>query len=362
MIYTSILSLSKKTLGISFTFLIFCFALLVSGTTTIAQSYRITNLGTLGGVRSSAHGINLSGQVIGRSQTANGELHAFLYSNGRMIDLGTLGGKNSYAAGINDDGQVVGYSHLAGNQVQHSFLYSGGSLLDLGTLGGASSASYAINNFGEVVGLSQTQGDSDANTQIFFYANGTLTSLGTLSGVSADVTDMNNRRDILGHTYTDLHGAGGKRAFVLRGRTMPELLPTLGGSYTIAYAINDNGQVVGASLTASGAPFNGVAHAFYYERSRSRITMIDLGTLTGGTQSFAYGINNIKQIVGASDFQGTGLRAFIYEQGVMKDLNTLIPANSGWKLIAARAINDNGQIVGEGVFNNQQRAFLLTKN
>lgn len=44
----------------------------------------------------------------------------------------------------------------------------------------------------------------------------------------------------------------------------------------------------------------------------------------------------------------------------MRNLNRLIPANSGWQLTVARAINDAGQIVGDGILNGQQRAFLLT--
>jgi len=54
-------------------------------------------------------------------------------------------------------------------------------------------------------------------------------------------------------------------------------------------------------------------------------------------------------------------RAFIYtSSGGLQDLNTLIPANSGWILQYGRAINDSGQIVGQGAFGGQRRAFLLT--
>jgi probable HAF family extracellular repeat protein len=44
----------------------------------------------------------------------------------------------------------------------------------------------------------------------------------------------------------------------------------------------------------------------------------------------------------------------------MKDLNRLIPGDSGWVLVAAYAINDAGQIVGCGNRRGQRRAFLLT--
>ena len=44
----------------------------------------------------------------------------------------------------------------------------------------------------------------------------------------------------------------------------------------------------------------------------------------------------------------------------MVDLNTLLPADSGWVLLSANAINDAGQIVGEGTLDGEPRAFLLT--
>ena len=46
--------------------------------------------------------------------------------------------------------------------------------------------------------------------------------------------------------------------------------------------------------------------------------------------------------------------------GGMQDLNSLIPANSGWVLINANAINNTGQITGYGVKDGHNHAFLLT--
>jgi hypothetical protein len=41
--------------------------------------------------------------------------------------------------------------------------------------------------------------------------------------------------------------------------------------------------------------------------------------------------------------------AFLWEDGEMVDLNTLIPENSGLQLVYAESINDAGEIVGIGV-------------
>jgi probable HAF family extracellular repeat protein len=84
--------------------------------------------------------------------------------------------------------------------------------------------------------------------------------------------------------------------------------------------------------------------------------MMDLGTL-GGTYSAAYGISDCGQIVGAAYISGdTTYHAFLYEHGVMKDINP-----TGWYKTEARGINDNGQIAGFG-FNpqGQYHGFILT--
>ena len=112
------------------------------------------DLGTFGGLFSSALGINNSGQVVGWAETSNDQ-RAFLYSAGSMQDLGTLGGSFSIAFAINNGGQVVGNAATSGNATSHAFLYSGGSLQDLGTASSPydyGSQATAINNIGQIVG------------------------------------------------------------------------------------------------------------------------------------------------------------------------------------------------------------------
>ena len=116
-------------------------------------------------------------------------------------------------------------------------------------------------------------------------------------------------------------------------------------------AINNKGHVVGYARLPGGDQ-----RAFLYAEGKLR----NLGTFAGGTQSFAYGINRQGQIVGSSDAKETPLHAFIYTNRSMQDLNQLIPADSGWVLTEARAINEAGQIVGYGIIKGERHAFLLT--
>jgi probable HAF family extracellular repeat protein len=127
----------------------------------------------------------------------------------------------------------------------------------------------------------------------------------------------------------DSPAGSGQAGWVIRD------LGTLGGKASYAYAINDRGQVVGESETASG-----VMHAFLWQSGE----MTDLGAL-GGSWSYAYAINGRGQVVGESDTApGAGYgHAFLWQKGKMTDLGTL--GGDGWT--RARAINDRGQVVGE---------------
>ncbi|MFL5517157.1 MAG: fibronectin type III domain-containing protein, partial [Gemmatimonadales bacterium] len=132
-------------------------------------------------------------------------------------------------------------------------------------------------------------------------------------------------------------------------------LGSLGGPFCQPLAINDGGQIVGASvLPASGR--QGTIRSFLSDGDG----MHDLGSL-GGIWSYAFGINRAGDVVGASSGGLTfgGNHAFLYTRGGLKDLNALIATDSGWLLQSAYGINDRGQIVGAGLHGGEQHAFLL---
>jgi len=85
--------------------------------------------------------------------------------------------------------------------------------------------------------------------------------------------------------------------------------------------------------------------------------MMDLGHLGGGT-SRATAISNNGVVVGTSALINGTDHAFRWTQASgLIDLNTLLKPNSGWVLVDAYGVNDNGQITGYGLHNGAGHAF-----
>jgi probable HAF family extracellular repeat protein len=263
------------------------------------------------GYPTTPYGINNQGLVVGLSSNGQG-FAAALWTNGVPLDLGNLGGPACAGAGINASAEVAGYCFLLDGRIE-AFLWSKATgMQGIASLqGGGGSVAQAINRFGQVVGYAPDLGHIPSYAFIWSKTTGKAKNLGKLPGYDS--------------------------------------------SY--AFAINDLGQVAGQSACLN-CSLSG--HATLWSKTKG--SMLDLGVPPGASDSFASGINNVGQVVGSSAPQGANPgHAFVWSQSTgMLDLNNLIPANSGWLLQQATAINDQGQIVGYGILNGQSEAFLLT--
>lgn len=283
--------------------------------------YTITDLGP-----GYALGINNAGQVVG----GVGGGYAFLYSGGQRRDLGTIPyGGSSDAYSINDAGQVVGRAMNASGGSYDAFLYSGGQMQDLG--GGEA---YGINDAGQVVGFSYTAHDG---IRPFLYSGGQMQilGLGTLSTDSI-AYGINNAGQVI------VYSMGNQGSFLYSGGQMQYMFAAA------AYGINNAGQVVG-----------GGGGVLLYSNGQVQ----GLGSLPGFTWgSCPTCINDEGQIVGNATNPSGPNHPFLYSNGNMVDLNSLIGPSSGWQYLeGATAINDVGQIVGYGYNSAGQRdAFLMT--
>jgi len=236
------------------------------------------------------------------SRYNTGSDRAFVWTPGSgMQVLPTLGGTSGVATGINDSGQVVGYAQNARSRDRPFLWTATGGIQDLGALSGDNAGqARAINASGQVAGYSYLTSSSGSSRAFRWTAAGGMQDLGVGNGSAAN-------------------------------------------------AISASGAVVGQS--------GGGADAFLWTAPSTVQTLADYGG-----DAAAYGINSSGLIVGQVQ---TGLGASTYvaalwQGGTLINLNTLLPASSGWVLQYASAINDAGQITGYGTYNGEYRAFLLT--
>ncbi len=317
--------------------------------------YRVTDLAAVLGQSGviEPRAINNLGHVVG-DYSANGEgtQHAFLYDGVTVADLGTLGGPGAVAYGLNDSDQIVGVS-LTASGATHAFFCSGGRMTDLGVLpGGSHSVAFGINGDGLVVG--RGDGVPGTGTHGILWSAGRTIDLGSLGGTITQPNAINRAGQITGYSYVEDFTP--PHAFVYSNGTMADL-GNPGGRGSAGNAINDLGQVVGYYDLPpdAGRP---VRHAVLFSAGQAT----DLGTL-GGPWSIANGINRAGVIVGTSYSTPVGgVRAFVYADGQMRDLNALADLASGGAsiLYEAVAINDRGQIVCTGSGRLPTSAFLLT--
>ncbi len=330
----------------------------------------LTDLGALPGDdnTSVATSISAKGEIVGHSEnglvdplTGVREGRAVLWKEGDIRSLGTFGGNHSVAGNINSKGQVTGVALNAvpdpfslfdlflfgssnGTQTR-AFLWENGDKRDLGTLGGPDAFAGFVNELGEVMGFSYRNSTPNPTTGIptldpFLWRNGQMIDLGSLGGTLGGVTALNNRSQVIGQS--NLAGDQISHPFLWEREKLTDLsTETIGGSPTIANAINDAGDVVGAG-SFPGRPFD----AYLWRDG----VATDLGSLSGDCYSQAFAINVASRVVGQSyscDF--TSARPFLWEDGEMADLNTLIRDDENFRLVEVLAINDRGEIAGIGL-------------
>lgn len=291
---------------------------------------QIIRLGTLGGNESVPIAVNDRGQITGAAANSiadplsffgfGTQTRAFLWQRGVMQDLGTLGGPDAFGISINERGQVLGFSYInsipnatTGIPTGDGFLWDQGVMMDIkDPLGGTIVSPFSLNKRGQVVGSADLPGDVVEQEVPFLWYHGVFTDLGTFGGTR-------------GH----------------------------------AARVNDSGQIAGdANLCDTCFQGGAIFHAFLWEHGFKT----DLGAVGADTCSVALDVNSRGQAVGHSepcDFSTMRASLWQYKEPPI-DLNTLIPVNSGFRLLYANNINERGEITGLGILpNGNARVFLL---
>lgn len=340
--------------------------------TSAGVVYTVTDLGGLGGSITEAFGINNQGEVVGDSMTAinsnngtGGYDQPFLWrpttpngTTGTMYSLDPNYSSSSYiglAQAINSQGQVVGVEGTsAGYQ---AFIWTPsqnngatGSLVNLNVPVNAGTWVYGMNNSGQVVGVTGSVGSSGAFLWQPDVTNGTTGSTQNLGFLPGGTTSWAGGINDNGQVV----GGSNNTAFIWTagGGMLPLTTPTGDGS--AGEQINKAGEVVGyllASNTVGGATTY-TSHAAIW----SSAGLQELPTL-GGLSSAAMDVNNNGEVVGWSQTSNGTTDIFVYENGVMTDLNTL----TGSTFDSVYGINDAGQIIADYTdASNHRTAYLLT--
>jgi len=307
--------------------------------------------------------INNYGVVVGSSNTDLYPTNAFRWSSANGLEI--LSGTSANA--VNDNGQI------AGSTTTGAFILDGNRYREWNDYG-----AFGINQWGAVAGyqvgenpyqprsLPYNPATYDGNNwQVSDIAR--LYSRGTQQGVYADrfiLNSINTDGFSVGYKYR--YGLAGSLAILIDPNvTLNDVsdvtyLPTPAGGK--AADINNNYLVVGTTGSNTRTTPITYSQAYIFDYSTSDVTILPL--LAGGLRSSANDINERNQVVGSSEtLSGSTMvnHAFLWDQadGLTVNLNDWAPA--GWVLTSATAVNDNGDIVGNGLLNGEPHGFLLTK-
>lgn len=356
-------------------------ALSLFATTTLAQTYQIIELPPPNANGASyAMGISEAGVVVGQGLTLDGSFRAVRWINAAPTNLGALPGyAGSLAFDISSDNRIVGPSGSRCGSTGPT-LWENGQVQTLPDVPRTTVGVYRIDDTAVAVGEgfdSCTTPWNNAAYQWFYSSQDDQWYVMPLppqgDDPEAGAFDVNRAGVVVG--FSGDTGAAHLRAVRWDWDNWVQahiatFVPDLGGDHSIAFGIdafmNGDGTVAGRIVGYSRMA-EGTYRAFLADGQ----TALDLGTLPGREHSAATRLNNAGTVIGHA-FNGTGPfwpygvpsttgRAFIWRDGTMHDASMLISPGSGWtSLNGLRDINQRGQIVGYGVRNGLNRAFLLT--
>jgi uncharacterized membrane protein len=346
-------------------FLILVFVTAVA--TAQAQSYSITDLGALPGATSTyAYGMNDNGDVAGWSGNTG-----YVWSHGTMTSAGWLGNPGSMLFAVNLFGQGVGSANPTSSGSQ-GVLYRNNTLITIDT-SAPSLFAHSITNTGIIVGDYTKGGGSSGGTSIpaFWIEDPTKpgrfrrTDLVPVSGDSfAYANAANQSMIVVGYTASQFQGY---RACLWNNdskHTPTVLAPAPGDQTAEAVGINDLGAAAGFSW------FGIYRVTPVIWSADSSHTPTALPFLPGTTHAMARAINNLGQVIGSggepdpaagNSFSGT--IPVVWLNGQIYLLQSLLDASgNGWQITEAVAINNAGQIAGNGIHNGVPSAFVMNPN
>lgn len=292
---------------------------------------------------SDAFAISDAGDLVGRFACGGGEDRAFVTLNGAPLSPLSLPGQYwSQAWGINSEQHITGTVEVLGLGIR-AFFCANGSATYLTTLPNHDTCEgLSLNDHNIVVGYS-------ANTQVgpalaCRWIDGKIELLSLSIGPNSHANCISNNNQIVGWMGNAPGGNLYSEAFRWSNGVVEALSLPKGATSAEGYAININAEVCGAFWVPNPAGGPSISHPVVWTSAR---TYFDLGLLPGFVRGWAIDINDTNEIVGycQNPPPNGGARAFIWRNGVMKAVETLIaPGSPQYPVWYAYGINNSGQI------------------
>jgi probable HAF family extracellular repeat protein len=243
-----------------------------------------------------ARGINDAGQIVGSYDDARGIPHGYLYSGGRYTTFDiSVSGTLTVAWGINNPGQIVGSVRGFGRfDPSSGYVFDGSSYNLVNVPGAYSTQALGINSAGQVVGT--------YSTSRFGLGPGFVLSGGNYTTLNAPGAAFTVANGINVDGQIVIYSQPGGSFLLSDGKYTSLRAPgTQSITDTVAYGINDAGQIVGEFFVPNGP--NSGDHGFLL--SGGIYTRFDV---PDARRTFAFGINDAGQIVGRyEDASGNAL-------------------------------------------------------
>ncbi len=317
--------------------------------------YELVPLGHLGGGSSRASAINDRGWVVGESESASGEVRAFLWKPGaEMQSLGTLDGPGSRAHDISRDGNVAGES-LDSNGVVSAFVWTeAGGMRALPVPAHAIySAAFAVSDEGVVVGSME----DERGVHAVAWRGEAMQLLHRLPGAgNVQPLDINDQGDVVGHIAMGSGEEQASLAFYFPGGVRAENLADFrlisAQSGSAAVAVNERGFAAGYVMLDSAR-----VRAFRTVDEGKLELLPDREALF----STATDLNGQAMVTGSRvAYFAADESACLWRDGRCFDLNEVTRVDDDdWWLVQGMGINAAGEIAGYGMHGEFNEAFVL---
>lgn len=284
---------------------------------TTVHGFRLTggefrSIDVPGASNTQAYGINAQGDIVGTYATG-GVTRGFLLAGGRFTTIDPPGSTSSGPSSITSSGEITGLCVVDG--ITRVFVLKADQYEVFDYPGSSGSSGNGNNARGDVVGIFSRSGVSRG----YVRRSGEFSPLEFPGATATAAFGINSAGEIAGR-YRDnanrFHGY-----LLLNGEYSSFDYP--GATLTAGHAISAQGDVVGRYQNSDG-----INHGYLYSRaSRPHYKVTDLGTL-GGSFSIAYGLNNAGAVAGAANLPSQVSHAFLRRDGKMDDLGTLGGLNS----------------------------------